>query len=160
MQLKEARAQGLLEQARIRTSRRRVHVPSTKRVVGKIQHFSVSPEVNPQRMLYEALTLRLGKGVVEYEKNGLIHGRRYRVDIYIPRSKIVIEMDGFAYHKSKSSFQKDRERQNDFMAHGYRVLRYYTGQILHDLGGVVDQICAMDRMIMDRNSTQEIKELE
>jgi hypothetical protein len=123
--------------------------------VGRIQHYAVTPEINPQAMLHLALVMRMGKENVLSEVAGLIPGRRYRADIYIPRSRLVIEVDGFAYHKSKSAFQKDRERQNSFMEHGYRILRYYTGQILGDMRSVVDQIVNLDRMIQDQAGSND-----
>lgn len=154
MKLEDARALGLLGKARIKTSRGHVarakgDASRTTSNVGMIQHYSVSPCVNPQDMLYLALVTRLGKNVVQTEVTGLVPGRKYRADIYIPSSKIVVEVDGFAYHKSKSAFQKDRERQNDFMASGYRVYRYYTRQILCELGAVVDQIIGAHTMCIN-----------
>lgn len=61
----------------------------------------------------------------------------------------MIEVDGFQYHKSKTAFQKDRERQNLLAEHGYVVLRYYTKQILKELLLVVDQIASIERMTKD-----------
>ena len=38
-------------------------------------------------------------------------------------------MDGFAYHRSKDAFQKDRERQNLFAAEGYFVFRTFAKEV-------------------------------
>jgi len=94
----------------------------------------------PQRMIYDALVRRLGEPEVIYEASGLIPGRKYRADIYLPASRITVEMDGFQYHRSKSAFQKDRERQNLFALHGILVLRYFTRQAFRDLYGITDQV--------------------
>lgn len=80
---------------------------------------------NPQKIIYDALCERL-PGRVEWEVEGLIPGRRFRADIKIGR--VVVEMDGFRFHKSKSAFQDDRDRQNIFVAHGYLPLRCYAAQ--------------------------------
>lgn len=80
---------------------------------------------NPQRIIYEALC-ELLPGRVEWEVPGLIPGRRFRADIRIGR--VIVEMDGFGFHKSKSAFQSDRDRQNIFVAHGYLPLRCYAAQ--------------------------------
>lgn len=83
---------------------------------------------DPQTMLYEALVKRLGADAVEWEVPNLIEGRQFRVDILISRS-VVVEMDGFQFHRSKTAFQKDRERQNLFAANGYVVFRTFAKEI-------------------------------
>lgn len=80
---------------------------------------------NPQRIIYEALCAVL-HGRVEWEVSGLIPGRQFRADIRI--GWVVIEMDGFRFHKSKTAFQTDRDRQNLFVAHGFLMLRCYAAQ--------------------------------
>lgn len=80
---------------------------------------------NPQKIIYDALC-ELLPGRVEWEVKGLIPGRQFRADIRIGR--VVVEMDGFRFHRSKSAFQDDRDRQNLFVAHGYLPLRCYAAQ--------------------------------
>lgn len=83
---------------------------------------------DPQTILYDALVKRLGAEAVEWEVPNLIEGRQFRVDILISRS-VVVEMDGFQYHRSKTAFQKDRERQNLFAANGYVVFRTFAKEV-------------------------------
>lgn len=99
--------------------------------------------VDPQTLLTQALRARLGDDAVLSEVRNLIPGRRYRADIVIPDRRLVIEFDGFQYHRSKAAFQKDRERQNLFVAHGWRVLRFFNKQVRDDLDGVVEQIVSL-----------------
>jgi very-short-patch-repair endonuclease len=99
-----------------------------------------SDPFDPQVRLTQALRDALGSHEVESEVCGLIPGRRYRADIVIRRARLVIEFDGFQYHRSKAAFQSDRERQNAFVAHGWRVLRFFHRQVRNDLDGVVAQI--------------------
>lgn len=80
---------------------------------------------NPQKIIYDALC-ELLPGRVEWEVPGLIPGRRFRADIKI--GQVIVEMDGFRFHKSKTAFQDDRARQNIFVAHGYLPLRCYAAQ--------------------------------
>lgn len=101
-----------------------------------------SAGVDPQDILFRALVQRMGSDAVRSEVVGLVPGRRYRADIYLPGSRLVIEFDGFQYHRSKQAFQKDRERQNLFVQHGYRVLRFFNRQVRSELGSVVEQIVA------------------
>lgn len=80
---------------------------------------------NPQKIIFDALCDLL-PGRVEWEVKGLIPGRQFRADIRIGR--VVVEMDGFRFHKSKTAFQDDRDRQNIFVAHGFLPLRCYAAQ--------------------------------
>lgn len=100
---------------------------------------------DPQTRLAQALRERLGDGAVREEVSNLIPGRRYRADIVIDAARLVIEFDGFAYHRSKQAFQKDRERQNAFTQAGWRTLRYFHAQVRNDLQFVVDQVEAVVR---------------
>lgn len=54
-----------------------------------------------------------------HDADGLIG----RVDVLFPAVKVVIEVDGYAYHSS-ASFQSDRTKQNRLVAAGYTVLRF------------------------------------
>lgn len=98
---------------------------------------------DPQVRLTEALRQRLGHDVVQTEVCGLIPHRRYRADIVIPSARLVIEFDGFRFHRSKAAFQRDRERQNAFVAAQWRVLRFFHKQVRDDLDAVVDQIASV-----------------
>jgi hypothetical protein len=99
-----------------------------------------NPGREPQVILTRALRKKLGCDAVLSEVLDLIPGRRFRADIAIPAARLVIEFDGFQYHRSKTAFQKDRERQNLFVAHGWRVLRFFNKQVRDDLEGIVAQI--------------------
>jgi very-short-patch-repair endonuclease len=95
---------------------------------------------NPQRMIFDEVVARLGRDQVVWEQRSLIPGRDFRADIFLPASMVVVEMDGFQYHRSKDAFQNDRVRQNLFVAQGYAVLRYFASQVFNDLAAVADQI--------------------
>lgn len=116
---------------------------------------------DPQVVLTAALRARMGDAAVLSEVEGIIPGRKFRADIAIPAARLVIEFDGFQYHRSKAAFQKDRERQNLFVAHGWRVLRFFNKQVREDLDGVVNMIHAIakDDMEMHRvNTTRPVRE--
>ena len=94
-----------------------------------------------QGRIVAALKARIGKGEVQEEVSGLVHGRpRIRVDIFLPRSLVVIECDGWAYHKQRGAFIKDRARQNAIVASGYHMLRYTHKDAHADLEATIDQI--------------------
>ena len=48
----------------------------------------------------------------------------YKVDVAFPGQKIVIEVDGWAFHSDQEVFQNDRKRQNYIALMGWQVLRF------------------------------------
>jgi predicted transcriptional regulator of viral defense system len=46
------------------------------------------------------------------------------VDMCWPQHRLVVELDGWAYHRSRQAFQRDRTRSNDLQAAGWTVLRF------------------------------------
>ena len=56
-----------------------------------------------------------------------VRGKRYRVDLAYPDDLIAIEIDSWAYHRWRSSFDGDRARRNDLTILGYRVLQVTDG---------------------------------
>jgi very-short-patch-repair endonuclease len=47
----------------------------------------------------------------------------YEVDFYWPDAKLVVEVDGYEFHKDRKAFERDRERDATLTAAGYRVIR-------------------------------------
>ena len=52
-----------------------------------------------------------------------LRGANYRIDFCIPERKIALEVDGFAYHRSRTTFDSDRVRQNALIAAGWIIAR-------------------------------------
>lgn len=66
---------------------------------------------------------QLPPGRFQYE----VHHRRRlvaRVDFGFPDRLVAVEVDGFGPHSSRAAFQRDRDRQNDLVALGWRVVRF------------------------------------
>jgi very-short-patch-repair endonuclease len=73
-----------------------------------------------------------------------VPNRRFRLDIAFPNEKVAIEVDGFSHHgKYLSDFKRDRERQNLLTLFGWRILRYYAGEIHHDREVILQQIALL-----------------
>lgn len=100
---------------------------------------AIEVERSPQLKIYDALNERVA-GIALLEHEGLVPGRKFRADIYLPASRLVIEMDGFQFHRSKEKFQKDRDRRNLMIKLGYPVLAYYYKRVIADIDGVIDEI--------------------
>jgi very-short-patch-repair endonuclease len=47
-----------------------------------------------------------------------------RVDFVFASIRLVIALDGMAYHSDRQTFRNDRRQQNDLVLEGYRVLRF------------------------------------
>jgi very-short-patch-repair endonuclease len=61
------------------------------------------------------------------EVNGLIEG--FEVDFVWRDVRVVVEVDGYAFHRSPSAFERDRERDAILTTNGWRVLRFTHAQI-------------------------------
>jgi very-short-patch-repair endonuclease len=64
----------------------------------------------------------------------------YKVDVAFPASKIVIEVDGWAFHSDGEAFQHDRKRQNYLMLLGWQVLRFTWLDLVEYPGRVIAEI--------------------
>lgn len=73
----------------------------------------------------------------------------YKVDVFFPCEKVVIEADGFAFHSSAVDFQNDRERQNIIALAGYQVLRFTWLDLTEYPDRVLAEICHALRLRRD-----------
>jgi very-short-patch-repair endonuclease len=53
-----------------------------------------------------------------------IGGNRYRIDLAYPCERIAVELDGFDFHRSRTSFDADRARGNALVLAGWQLLRF------------------------------------
>jgi very-short-patch-repair endonuclease len=67
------------------------------------------------------LALARGAGLPEPSVNVLIE--RELVDCVWPQARLVVEVDSYGFHKSRSQFEKDRRRDARLIVAGYQVLR-------------------------------------
>jgi very-short-patch-repair endonuclease/predicted transcriptional regulator of viral defense system len=54
----------------------------------------------------------------------------YEVDFLWLEEGLVVEVDGFAFHSSRTAFERDRMRDAELQARGYRVMRVTWRQIV------------------------------
>ena len=57
------------------------------------------------------------------------HIDRYEVDFLWKSQRLIVEVDGFAYHSSRTRFENDRRRDAALAAQGFRVMRLTWRQI-------------------------------
>lgn len=53
------------------------------------------------------------------------------VDACWPVARLVVELDGWADHRTRQAFQRDRTRSNDLQAEGWTVLRFTHADVVH-----------------------------
>lgn len=53
----------------------------------------------------------------------------HEVDALWPNERLVVEVDGFTFHSTRAAFERDRARDADLQAHGYRVMRVTWRQL-------------------------------
>jgi very-short-patch-repair endonuclease len=67
---------------------------------------------------------------------------RFEVDFVWPDHKVVVEVDGYAFHAGKHSFERDRERDATLVARGYVVLRVTWRQLIARRDAVIARVAA------------------
>ncbi|TRX60371.1 DUF559 domain-containing protein [Corynebacterium hiratae] len=141
-QLLEEYYRGKTGPARLEDDRRRMRrVP--RRLKEAIRRTPIGADSVPERQL----SRRLSADGISPEHNALIAG--YRFDLKI--GKLIIEVDGWEYHKNDRAFQADRSKQNAAVAHGYTVLRFTADDIRYHLNDAFLLIKATLELLKGRN---------
>jgi very-short-patch-repair endonuclease len=69
-------------------------------------------------------------GLPDPEVNVSVHG--WELDFYWRRSRLAVEVDGYAWHGSARAFLRDRQRDAALAAAGIQVVRLGWHQIVHE----------------------------
>jgi uncharacterized protein DUF559 len=64
----------------------------------------------------------------------------YEVDAVWPRQRLVVELDGYAFHHARNVFEADRVRDAVLQLAGYRVLRVTHSRLMKEPSSVVEAI--------------------
>jgi very-short-patch-repair endonuclease len=67
--------------------------------------------------------------------NVMVEG--HEVDFLWPRHRLIVEIDGAAYHSDRAAFERDRLRDADLQAAGFRVIRVTWRQLTDDPRGTI-----------------------
>lgn len=101
---------------------RRVRSPSLQAV---LSGYTVS--VTRSELENAFLTLCDDHGLPRPDTNAHIEG--IEVDFVWRDARLIVEVDGYAYHRSPSAFERDRERDAILTTSGWRVLRFTHAQV-------------------------------
>jgi very-short-patch-repair endonuclease len=86
------------------------------------------------------LRLRDTHGIPRPQTNVLIEG--IEVDFVWRDRRLIVEVDGYAYHRSPTAFEADRERDVTLATKGWRVLRFTWTQVTRRVAWVATAIRA------------------
>jgi very-short-patch-repair endonuclease len=67
----------------------------------------------------------------------------YEVDAVWPRHKLIVEVDGWAYHRTQPAFERDRARDGRLLVAGYRTLRITWRQLTRERDRVIAMLAAL-----------------
>lgn len=65
---------------------------------------------------------------------------RHRVDLLWRRERVIVEMDGAAFHSTPARLERDKRRDAELHAQGYVVIRVTWRQLTHEPNAVVARI--------------------
>jgi very-short-patch-repair endonuclease len=66
----------------------------------------------------------------------------HEVDFLWPHERVIVEVDGFAFHSSRTAFERDRAKDRALHAAGYVVLRITWRQLVDEPEAVVAALAA------------------
>jgi hypothetical protein len=58
--------------------------------------------------------------------------RRKQPDAYFPEHNLIVELDGWDFHKDREAFEEDRERDAENLRHGTPTIRITEQRLTHD----------------------------
>ena len=82
-----------------------------------------------------------GSDLPDYEANVLVEGEL--VDALWREQRVIVELDGFAFHKSRAQFEADRARDAKLQVAGYRVLRITQQRLQNEPEAVLAELRAL-----------------
>jgi very-short-patch-repair endonuclease/predicted transcriptional regulator of viral defense system len=115
-----------LEQALARTASR--HGPghrTTREALAELQ--AAGTTLTRSELEDRFLSLVVAHDLPRPQMNATIAGME--VDAVWARHRLAVELDGWAYHRTRRAFQEDRDRANDLTQAGYVVLRFTHADI-------------------------------
>jgi very-short-patch-repair endonuclease len=114
-----------------------------RRLIRLLRRAADGTQAASERLLARLL---IGARIGGWSANQLIfdvHGLIGLGDMVFEAARLVIELDGWAYHTTPDRFQRDRARQNRLVAAGWTVLRFTWRDLTERPAYVIATIRAM-----------------
>jgi hypothetical protein len=67
----------------------------------------------------------------------------FEVDCLWPEHRLVVELDGYAFHRDRAAFERDRRRDGALQLAGYRVIRVTHRRLVEEQAAVVAELRAL-----------------
>jgi len=67
----------------------------------------------------------------------------FEVDAVWPRQRLIVEVDGWTYHRTRAAFERDRARDGRLLMAGYRTLRITWRQLVRERERVIAMLAAL-----------------
>jgi very-short-patch-repair endonuclease len=105
----------------------------------------IEPRITRSELEQRFLSLVEANGLPKPQTNAAIQqdGTWIEVDCLWQKQKLVVELDGHAYHSTREAFERDRERDRRLEAAGYRVIRITWRQLRDDPGAVARDLAKL-----------------
>jgi very-short-patch-repair endonuclease len=135
--------QRLIEEAQLRSlaSREQLEAYAARRpALRKALGAGDEPRLTRSEAERRLLELIRAAGLPTPRTNVRVAG--HEVDMLWPRQRLVVEVDGYAFHGSRVAFERDRSRDARLVAAGYRVLRVTWRQLTAEPERVVAILAA------------------
>jgi very-short-patch-repair endonuclease len=87
------------------------------------------------------LELIRSAGLPEPQVNVTVVG--HAVDFCWPEQRLIVEVDGYAWHNSKRAFEADREKDVTLTLARYRVIHITHARIVHDAPRLLAELCGL-----------------
>ena len=84
------------------------------------------------------LTLITQAGLPRPALNTLVAG--FEVDVVWRKERLIVELDGFATHRTRAAFERDRKRDAALLAAGHRTLRVTARRLDVEPAAIVTQV--------------------
>ena len=114
--------------ARIRAALPATASHSARLILSQADGRSMSPLETLARLALRAAGLAVEPGALVASVGS--------VDLVV-EGRIVVELDGFEFHRTRQQFREDRRRDRELVAQGYLVLRFTAWDVMHDMDRVV-----------------------
>lgn len=131
--VEEAQVRRLVTRAELEGLRR---VPNLRAALAFDHEPSLTRSEAERRMLALIRAARLPAPVTN------VRVGRYEVDMLWREQRLVVEIDGFEFHSSRPAFERDRVRDAELQAFGYRVLRVTWRRLVDEPEAVVALLAA------------------
>ena len=120
--IEEARVRRLITPGELEAARRAHRGRRGAAALGRIAQTSgPGPTATRSEAERRLLDLIAGAGLPAPRANVRVHG--HLVDLHWPAERLVVELDGYAFHAHREAFERDRRRDADLAAAGIRVVR-------------------------------------